>query len=258
MDAWNPAQYHRFADARMRPAIDLLAQIATNEPALVYDLGCGSGKTTILLARRWPGARIIGVDSSARMLESARREYPGIEFVQGDLATWQAQAAADVIYSNAALHWLDGHPALFARLFQQVKPGGTFAVQMPRNHDQPSHQAMIAAAEAGPWAARLRPLLRRSPVSLPAAYHAMLAPAASGLNIWETTYLQVLEGENPVAEWTKGTALSPLLAALDGAERQSFESAYRALVLKAYPPLPDGRTLFPFRRLFIVADRAHG
>ena len=258
MDAWNPAQYHRFADARLRPAIDLLAQIGTQDPALVYDLGCGSGKTTILLARRWPQARVIGIDSSARMLESARKDYPGIEFVEGDLATWHAQAPADVIYSNAALQWLDNHPLQFARLFRQVKPGGTFAVQMPRNHDQPSHQAMIAAADAGPWAARLRPLLRPSPVSLPAAYHAMLAPAAEALDIWETTYLQVLEGENPVAEWTKGTALSPLLAALEGEQRQAFESAYRALVLKAYPPLSDGRTLFPFRRLFMVAERSHG
>jgi trans-aconitate 2-methyltransferase len=258
VDVWNPAQYHRFADARLRPAVDLLARVTLDEPSTVYDLGCGSGRTTILLARRWPKARIIGVDSSARMLASAREDFPGIEFVQADLIDWAPADPADVIYTNAALQWLGDHPALFARLFAQVRPGGQFAIQMPRNHDQPSHRSMTAAAEAGPWESRLRPLLRHSPVSLPADYHAMLAASAQQLDIWETTYFQILEGENPVAEWTKGTSLSPLLEALEGAERQAFEATYRALVARAYPNDAAGKTLFPFRRLFIVAERGIG
>jgi trans-aconitate 2-methyltransferase len=255
LDSWNPAQYHRFADARLRPAIDLLARIPLDEPAIVCDLGCGSGRTTGLLARRWPRARILGVDSSAKMLATARKDYPGIEFVEADLATWAPPQPADLLFSNAALQWLDGHATLFPRLLSQVKPGGVLAVQMPHNHDQPSHRAMIEAAEVGPWAARLRKVLRPAPVGEPAAYHAMLARDAVRLDIWETTYLQVLDGDNPVAEWTKGTALSPLLAALAEPERSAFESAYRALIIKAYPPQPDGKTLFPFRRLFIVAEQ---
>lgn len=255
MDAWNPDQYHRFADARSRPAIDLLARISLSEPASVYDLGCGSGKTTALLARRWPRARIVGVDSSGRMLASAREEFPGIEFLQADLTRWSPTEPADLLFSNAALQWLDDHPALFPRLMAQVKPGGQFAVQMPHNHDQPSHRAIVTAAEAGPWHERLRPLLRPSPVSSAAAYHAMLVTRAGRLDIWETTYLQILEGINPVAEWTKGTALSPLLDALVGTEREQFEAAYRALVARAYPIDAQGKTLFPFRRLFIVAEQ---
>jgi len=255
LDSWNPAQYHRFADARLRPAIDLLARIPLDEPATVYDLGCGSGRTTGLLARRWPRTRIMGVDSSAKMLATAQKDYPGIEFFEADLATWAPAQPADLLFSNAALQWLDGHAALFPRMLSQVKPGGVLAVQMPHNHDQPSHRAMIEAAEAGPWAARLRHVLRPAPVSEPAAYHAMLCRHAVRLDIWETTYLQVLEGDNPVVEWTKGTALSPLLAALAEPERSDFESLYRALIVKAYPPQPDGKTLFPFRRLFIVAER---
>src|SRR5260221_1928913 len=124
VDVWNPAQYHRFADARLRPAVDLLARITLDEPSTVYDLGCGSGRTTILLTRRWPKARIIGIDSSACMLASAREEFPRIEFIQADLANWTPAEPADVIYTNAALHWLNDHPALFPRLFAQVRPDG--------------------------------------------------------------------------------------------------------------------------------------
>ncbi len=258
MDAWNPAQYHLFADARLRPAMDLLARVTLGEPAMIYNLGCGSGRTTGLLARRWPKARIVGVDSSARMLASARQELPEIEFIHADLARWLPAEPADLLFSNAALHWLDDHPSLFGRLIAQVKPGGQFAVQMPHNHDQPSHRAIVAAAEAGPWHRRLRPLLRPSPVSPPAEYYAMLAPRSRRLDIWETIYLQILEGSNPVAEWTKGTALSPLLEALEGAEREAFEAAYRALVATAYPSNAQGKTLYPFRRLFIVAERGSG
>jgi trans-aconitate 2-methyltransferase len=255
LDAWNPAQYHRFADARLRPAIDLLARITLTQPATIYDLGCGSGRTTGLLARRWPQARIVGVDSSAKMLASAIREFPQIEFVQADLAQWSPPAPADLLFSNAALHWLDDHPTLFSRLIAQVAPGGQFAVQMPHNHDQPSHLAIVTAVEAGPWRQRLRPLLRPSPVSPADQYHAMLAPLASRLDIWETTYLQILEGANPVAEWTKGTALSPFLEVLEASERAAFEAAYRALTAAAYPADARGKTLFPFRRLFLVAER---
>ena len=254
LDSWNPQQYHLYADERLRPAEDLLARIPLEAPTAVYDLGCGSGKATALLARRWPQARIAGIDSSPAMLATARAALPGVELVQADLGAWSAPGPADLLYSNAALHWLDDHPRLFARLMAGLRPGGVLAVQMPRNHDQPSHQAMLAAAADGPWRARLQPLLRPSPVAAPDSYHALLRPLARRLDIWETVYLHELFGENPVADWTKGTALKPLLDALAGEEHRKFEEAYRARVAAAYPPADSGSTLFPFRRLFIVAE----
>src|SRR5262249_32131406 len=145
---------------------------------------------------------------------------------------------ADLLYSNAALQWLGAHERLFPRLLAQLKPGGVLAVQMPRNHGEPSHQAMLAAAEARPWRARLAPLLRPSPVPPPETYHRLLRPLTERLDIWETVYLHELSGENPVAEWTKGTSLKPLLDALAGEERGAFEADYRARVAKAYPPGP--------------------
>ena len=162
-------------------------------------------------------------------------------------------APADVIYSNAALHWIVGHERLFADLVAALAPGGVLAVQMPRNFSAPSHTSIAEAARSGPWRARLEPLLRPAPVAEPAFYFDLLAPRVAELDIWETEYQQVLEGDNPVKEWTKGTWLTPLLDALAEPERSQFEAAYGALVARAYPPRADGRTLFPFRRLFIVA-----
>lgn len=250
---WDPAQYLKFAGHRLRPAIDLLGRIDAEKPAEVVDLGAGAGNVTRLIKSRWPDAHVRGVDDSQEMLAKAAAAAPEIDWERGDLATWRPRQPADVIYSNAALHWIAGHDRLFADLVAALAPGGTLAVQMPRNFSAPSHTAIAEAARSGPWRARLEPLLRPAPVAEPAFYFDLLAPRVAELDIWETEYQQVLEGENPVKEWTKGTWLRPLLDALAEPERSGFEAAYGALTARAYPPRPDGRTLFPFRRLFIVA-----
>jgi len=252
---WNPAIYLKFAGERLRPALDLVARIDIESPDSVIDLGCGAGNVTRLLAERWPGSVVTGVDSSVEMLAEARARQPDLGWIEADLAAWSPERPVDVLFSNAALHWLDDHQALFPRLAQGLRPGGILAVQMPRNHDQPSHQAMISAAEAGPWHDRLRPHLRTRPVAPPEAYADILSPVSSFIDIWETVYWHVLEGDNPVVEWTKGTALRPLLGALDGEERTAFLDEYAARVERAYPRRDDGTTLFPFRRLFMVARR---
>ena len=265
--AWDPAQYLKFAGPRLRPALDLLQRIDLEAPATVCDLGAGAGNVTRLIAARWPAARIVGVDSSAEMLAKAAAEpperparagHPGarIEWQTADLATWRPDRPADLIYSNAALHWLDGHDRLLPGLFAGLARDGVLAVQMPRNFAARSHTSITETALDGPWRPVLEPLLRPSPVAEPAFYYDLLAPLAASLDIWETEYLQVLDGENPVKEWTKGTWLSPLLAALDEPERSRFEAAYAARVAAAYPPRGDGKTLFPFRRMFIIATAA--
>jgi trans-aconitate 2-methyltransferase len=253
--AWDPAQYLKFAGPRLRPAIDLLGHIDVEAPSLVYDLGCGAGNVTRFIAERWPEARIIGIDGSAEMLSKARVDLPSIEWQQADLATWRPPLPADVIYSNAALHWIENHAPLVLALFGSLSPGGTFAVQIPRNFGAPSHTSMGEAARRGPWRARLEPLLRPAPVAEPAFYYNLLSSHAAKLDMWETEYLQVLDGEHAVKEYTKSTWLSPLLAALDEPERSRFEAAYTELVDAAYPRRPDGKTLFPFRRMFIIASK---
>jgi trans-aconitate 2-methyltransferase len=253
---WNPEQYLKFADHRLRPAVDLLNRIDLAAPALVYDLGCGAGNVTRLLRARWPAARIVGIDSSPEMLERARSAVPDVTWERRDLATWSPDEPGDVVFSNATLHWLDGHETLFPRLLGTLRAGGTLAVQMPRNHGAPSHTGMFATARLPTWAARLEPLLRESPVRRPEQYWDLLSGQASSLDLWETEYLHVLQGEAPVVQWTMGTALKPLLDALTEADRAAFLAEYGRRMAVAYPGRPDGTTLFPFRRLFLVARRA--
>src|SRR5688572_20838815 len=258
MPSWDPDQYLKFSDHRLRPALDLMAQIALAAPHSIYDLGCGPGTVTRLLAERWPEAAVTGVDSSADMLAKARKEAPKVAFEQADIARWSPPAPADLLFTNATLHWLDDHAALLPRLAAQLAPGGVLAIQMPDNRQSPSHLLMDEAAAAGPWRtklARLRPVY--GSMQSPDAYYRILAPVTRQLDIWETTYLHVLPesagGDNPVVEWTKGTALRPYLDALADPERGAFLAAYAARIAAAYPKQPDGRTLLPFKRIFIVA-----
>lgn len=255
MALWDPGQYLKFADERTRPARELLARVPLESPGTIYDLGCGPGNSTALLAARWPTAQLVGVDSSTEMLAKARAQRPDIEWCQVDLAAWVPPAPAEVLYSNAALHWLPDHGALFPKLALALAPGGALAVQMPRNFGEPSHVAMAEAAAAGPWRAKAEAAIGRRPLHPVAAYYDWLAPHVRAVDLWETTYLHVLAGDDPVVEWTKGTALRPVLAALDDNERAGFLADYAARLRRAYPKRADGKTLFPFRRLFVVAVR---
>ena len=253
---WNPERYLAFADHRTRPAIDLLARVPLPEAEWVADLGCGPGNSTRLLVERWPAATVIGIDSSGDMLASARRSGIVATWVETDIAAWGPERALDLIYSNAALHWVGGHASLLPRLLGCVRPGGVLAVQMPRNFDAPSHALLRTTAESGPWAERLAEVLDWRPVAAPEWYYDLLAPQAAVLDIWEAVYLHVLEGDDPVLRWTRSTALRRIMQALDEADLAAFEAAYAARLREAYPRRADGRTLFPFRRLFIVAQRS--
>jgi trans-aconitate 2-methyltransferase len=255
---WDPAQYRKFADHRLRPAIDLLARIDADEPREVYDLGAGTGRVTRLLQERWPRAKVTGVDHSREMLAEAKAASPRLHWELCDLDAWSPPHPADVIYSNAALHWLGDHDRLFPALLAALAPGGVLAVQMPRNFSAPSHTLIAEAARGGPWRAKLAPLLRAPPVAEPSFYYDVLVPCAASLDIWETEYLHVLVGEDPVKDWVKGTWLRPLLDALRDPERSAFEACYGRMVARAYPRRADGLTLFPFRRLFIVASARSG
>ena len=250
---WDPAAYLAFRDDRLRPALDLIARVAPAEPRRIVDLGCGAGNVTRHLRAVWADATVTGLDSSADMLAKARRDFPDIAWQEGDIADWSPAEPVDLIYANAALHWLDDHENLFPSLFRRLAPGGVLAVQMPRNFGAPSHQLIFETAKAGPWRARLAPLIGWAPVAAPEVYYELLAPLAQSVDIWETEYLHVLEGENPVVAWIKGTGLRPFLEALKEPDRSAFEAAYAARVAIAYARRADGRTLLPFRRLFIVA-----
>ena len=250
---WDPEQYLRFGDERLRPALDLLACVSHPGPARVVDLGCGAGSAMAALRARFPDAGLRGVDGSASMLDKARAA--GFETERADIAHWAPAEPVDVLFSNAALHWLPDHGALFPRLLGTLAPGGALAVQMPHMHAAPVRAAQDRLAAEGPWAGRLSGVKSAPPVMGAAAYYDLLAPRTAALDIWTTEYLHVLRGEDPVARWAMGSSLRPYMDALEGEPelRDGFVAAYAAEMRRAYPPQSDGAVLLPFRRLFILA-----
>jgi trans-aconitate 2-methyltransferase len=254
---WDPKQYGRFAGERSRPFFDLLARIQREQVGAAADLGCGPGELTRVLAERWPGARFIGVDSSPEMLAAAAAyQLPGrLRFVQADIATWRSDEPLDLIVSNAALHWVHGHERLLPALAAMLTPGGTLAVQMPDNFEAPSHRAIREVAEGPRWGPVLAGVgLQAGVVRSVTWYVEHLRSLGFEVDAWETTYIHVLKGDNPVLEWIKGSALRPLLARLEAAAAAEFLREVGDRLRRAYPPSGD-MTLLPFPRLFFVATR---
>ncbi|MEW2359051.1 trans-aconitate 2-methyltransferase [Spirillospora sp. NPDC029432] len=258
---WDPAQYGVFGGERGRPFAELIDRAARDLPApgRITDLGCGSGELTAALARRWPDAEIEAIDSSAEMIEAARvHAIPGrLDFAVGDVTAWTPQAPPGLIVSNAVLHWVPGHTGLLPRWIAALAPGGRLAFQVPGNFDAPSHTLLRELCDAPRWRDRLGGTVARRPVLDPAGYLDLIARHGHAADAWETTYAQVLQGEDAVLEWVKGTALRPVLTALGPAEASGFLSEYGALLRAAYPPAPYG-TVYPFRRVFVIAERAGG
>ena len=249
---WDPEQYLRFADERGRPFRDLVTRIGAHEPRLVADLGCGPANLTVELARRWPSARVVGVDDSPEMIDRARAATAGeVELALADARTWEPAGPLDVVVSNATLQWIPDHLPLLDRLVGFLAPDGWLAFQVPGNFGEPSHTELAAVAEDPRWrdrvAGRARPRVEE-----PVAYLERLAGLGLRVDAWETTYLQVLQGEDAVLEWMRGTGLRPVLSALDPADRDVFEAEYGARLRKAYPRQEYG-TVLPYRRIFVVA-----
>lgn len=277
MPSWDPTVYARFAAERGRPFTDLVARIAPeggSSPATdvrtVVDLGCGPGDLTITLARRWPHARVVGVDSSGSMLERAQKLLDGeaadvrerVTFELGDVAAWEADGPVDVIVTNALLQWVPGHLDLLPRWMGWLNPGGWFAMQVPGNFSAISHQAMRDLTRDPRFFDRLQGVLRGTEsVAQPSTYATVLAETGAAVDAWETTYLHVLDpegrfGDDAVLAWVSGTGLRPVLDELadDPALQQAFRDSYGATLRDAYPRRPWG-TLLPFRRIFAVAHK---
>lgn len=255
---WDPTKYAQFGDYRDRPFFDLTARIQADAPRQVVDLGCGPGNLTATLAERWPGAEVVGLDSSPEMLAKSGAyagQAPRLSFGLADIAGWTPAARTDVVVTNAALQWVPGHQDMLPRWLAALRPGAWFALQVPGNFNSPSHTLMRALAESEAWSGRLAGVLRHEDaVGEPADYLSIMLDADCDADAWETTYQQLLPGGNPVLEWVRGTGLRPVLAALSPGEAHEFEAEYSARLTEAYPPGAHG-TVFPFRRIFAVARK---
>jgi trans-aconitate 2-methyltransferase len=258
---WDPAQYLSFADERSRPFFDLAGRIAATSPGSVVDLGCGPGQLTASLASRWPDADVLGIDSSVEMIAAAQRigdtgtQGRGtLSFRVDDVCDWKPDAPVDVIISNAVLQWVPSHLELLPRWAGWLADGGWLAFQLPGNFDQPSHAILRELAGSDRWRMALAGVELNRQSGDPGIYVDLLARLGLAVDAWETTYLHVLAGPDPVTDWYKGTGLRPVLAALDPAQVADFVSQYGERVRAAYPAAPYG-TVLPFRRVFVVAHK---
>ena len=258
---WDPGKYTEFRHHRDRPFFDLVSRIGAATPKRVVDLGCGPSTLTATLAERWPGAAVIGLDSSPAMIDRARSlsDAPtNLRFVQADIAGWQPDADVDVVVSNAAFQWVPDHARLIRGWLGRLAPGSWFAFQVPGNFRSPSHTLMRQLAEGDQWRARLGGVLRHDDAVLdPADYLTLFLEVGWLADVWETTYLQLLPGDDPVLEWVRGTGLRPILGALGDGDARAFEAQYAGLLRAAYPPTARG-TVFPFRRIFCVGHKPFG
>ena len=245
----------RFEDDREHVVQDLLRR-APAAPLRIVDLGCGPGTSTRLLVERYPHAQITAVDISPFMLEVAARRAPGPEFVCADLNAWEPPHPLDLVFADSALQWIGDHETLFTRLMGWLAPGGALAVQMPDNRQEPSHALMRMVAADGPWADRLVPVAKtRAVIADYNDYYRWLRPLCAKLDIWQTAYIHPLEGVEGIVDWFRGSALRPFLAPLSSAEREEFLARYRRDLSESYQVEEDGRVLFVYPRLFLLARK---
>ena len=262
---WDPGRYRQFGAERSRPFYELVSRIDAAEPAFVADLGCGPGELTADLCQRWPGADVLGVDSSAEMIEAAEavaaslpqtslapRSRGRLRFELADVTGWEPDRPVDVIVSNAMLQWLPEHEKLLPRWVSQLAPGGWLAFAVPGNFDQPAHGLLRELAASPRWRDALSGVAFNRQAADPAEYLDLLAREGCAVDAWETTYLHVLDGDDPVLRWYQGTGLRPVIAALDDEAAAELMAEYGALLRERYPRRPYG-TVLPFRRVFVVA-----
>ena len=258
MNSWNSSQYLKFANERTRPSLDLAARVELDAPARAIDLGCGPGNSTAVVARRWPQAQVTGLDNSPAMLARARQDFPACAWVQHDIATWSRTNTEkfDLIFSNAALHWVPDHATVLPQIFSAVAPGGALAMQMPHSLASPHQTCMRELPSSTKW----RPRFPKPPgvwlVESAGFYYDLFASLASHTDLWFTEYLYVFDGPEGIVEWHKGAALLPFLQLLpDESTRAEFLADYLAAITPHYPRQADGRVLLPFRRFFAIAYR---
>lgn len=257
--SWDSKSYLQFSKLRERPVMELLDHVTIEQPKRIYDLGCGTGIATRLLADRWPQAELYGIDSSVEMLKEALALPIKANWLTGDVTQWRAEKPASLLFAAAVLHFIEDHEILLPNLLSQIDTDGCFAAHMPNWRDALWYKLMLRVlSETGPYGYPLGTLELRKFMSsrnvLPLdSYYRLLAPLTSELDIWETEHLQIVEGNAPIFDWVKVSALRPVLNSLNDHEKEVFLEKYLKLIHSHYPQESDGRTLFPFKRIFIVA-----
>lgn len=250
--SWNPEIYHKFQAERFTPFEDLVSLIDVKEGLKVIDLGCGTGELTSRLSEILPGSDILGVDSSPEMLEHAKeRERPGLRFELCSIK--ELSGEWDLVFSNAAIQWVDNHSELIPKLFSSVRPGGQIAVQVPSNHNHITQLLVHEIAKEDPFAEALDGWARKSPVLSIREYAELLYDSGGmNINVLEKVFPHIMRDAGAVADWLSGTMLLPYFERLPEELRNPFRDGYIARLREHYPSDP---IFYPFQRIFFSAAR---
>lgn len=250
---WNPNQYLKFVKERTQPSIDLAAKVQIDSPAAVIDIGCGPGNSTEVLRKRWPHAKLTGLDSSPVMIDRARTDHPDIEWISGDAASFGFEEKYDVVFSNAALQWIPDHESLVPRLYAIVAKGGALAVQVPADFESPLRKAIVSVSKKPKWSMYTADCVHLVNYRTADYYYDILTQLTGQLDLWETTYYHILPSHSDLVEWYKGTGMKPFLERLpDEKSRMEFEREVLDRCKIGYKTSVDDKVLYPFRRIFFV------
>lgn len=254
MHDWNSSEYLKFRDERTQPSRDLVSRLGHLTPKRILDVGCGPGNSTDVLAERFGGAYILGIDNSPHMVETAKANYPGCDFRLLDAcnALEALDADFDIVFSNACIQWIPNHRELLKNMLGLLKPGGMLAVQTPMAHDVQRHIVITAQSER--WALKI-PELRLFHNLTPQEYHNLLADIATDFTIWQVTYYHRLKSHIDIIEWFRSTAMAPYLSALEQEDRSEFERDVYERVVKTFKAQANGEVVMKFPRLFFTAVR---
>lgn len=249
---WDPACYEQFKKERYKPFQDLIGMVRVRPNLKVVDLGCGTGELTLRLMETLPGSNVVGMDSSPQMLQRAESfTRPGLRFEQRRIEEVEGQW--DVVFSHAAIQWVEDHESLIPRLFSLVRQGGQLTAQTPSNHDHPVLKLIQEVASQRIFRDAMGNWSRQSPV-LPLQEYAEILYRCGGknLNVFEKVYPHVLPDSNALADWTSGTVLVPYMERLSKELREDYMSEYRSRLKQLYPNTP---VLFGFKRILFAADK---
>jgi trans-aconitate 2-methyltransferase len=253
---WNPSLYLKFQAERTQPSIDLVSRIRLENPMDIIDLGCGPGNSTEILFKRWPKAKVAGLDSSEKMIEQARKDYPGYEWIHADASSYKPGKKFDLVFSNAALQWIPDHQKLIPGIFSWLNPGGILAVQVPANKESPLHIALVKVSRSKRWHDYTRDCAAYIVYHPAEIYYEILSPLSQNFDIWETTYCHILESHKALIEWYRSTGMKTYLEKLpDDKARTDFENEVLSEAVSAYPTQSDNKVIYPFRRLFYMARK---
>ncbi len=254
MADWNSAQYLKFKNERTQPSIDLAARILLCDPQKILDIGCGPGNSTQVLADRFPGAYILGIDSSENMIESARKEHGSLNFQVCDASASLSELDSDfdVVFSNACIQWIPNHRALLPNMMARLKKGGILAVQTPMNYEEPIHR-IIQEVTASPKWSNFFPNPRIFYNLTQEEYYDLLSELSDEISLWQTSYFHIMKSHLAILEWYRSTGLRPYLDVLPEEYKEPFEQEILNRIVKSYSVQKNGNIIFRFPRFFFTA-----